>query len=558
MDLLADLGALLGGIGLFLLGMWLMTDGLKLAAGGTLRAVLEHGTRTPMRALLAGTGLTATVQSSSAVTVATVGFVNAGLLTLGQAVWVIYGANIGTTMTGWIVAVTGVEVRLDAWALPLVGIGILLRTSGPSTRRAAWGQALAGFAIFLVGIQSLKSNFSVLATQVDLAALPTQGLAGIAAFFAVGMVLTVLIQSSSATSAIAISAAAAGLVPVHSAALVMIGADLGTSSTAAIAAAGATPNARRTAVSHVLFNGVTTIFAVLTLDLLIAGVDRVLALFGSSQGPAMTLALFSTTFNIIGVLLMWPFTGTMVRLLERSFVSAEEDLARTRHLDATLLEVPALSLRGVLLELQRLGQESLRLAGDTVGPGPRDAGIAGRGAALDTLADRIRRHVAQMNRAVLPPEIAEAIGQVLRALQHYEEVLERSTARVHADTALDGTLLDLQQCFATDIRRLLAAADTAAPAFSRAALDQSLEQAENRYQALKRELLAEAAAGRLPIDAMDRHMLDIARLRRSAERAAKAAHRLAPLLRTAAIGSTDARADTGQRGNGASPASLGA
>jgi hypothetical protein len=173
-------------------------------------------------------------------------------------------------------------------------------------------------------------------------------------------------------------------------------------------------------------------------------------------------------------------------------------------------------------------------------------------------AQRARTLVFVGHRVTLPPEIAEAIGQVLRALQHYEEVLERSTARVHADTALDGTLLDLQQCFATDIRRLLAAADTAAPAFSRAALDQSLEQAENRYQALKRELLAEAAAGRLPIDAMDRHMLDIARLRRSAERAAKAAHRLAPLLRTAAIGSTDARADTGQRGNGASPASLGA
>ena len=153
--MLALTGAFIGGLGLFLLGMWLLTDGLRLAAGNTLRHVLAKGTSTPARGLLAGVGLTAAVQSSSAVTVASVGFVNAGLLTLSQVVWVIYGSNIGTTLTGWIVAATGMQVRLDAYALPLIGVGMLIRLSGAGSLRAAWGQALVGFAVFLLGIHTM-------------------------------------------------------------------------------------------------------------------------------------------------------------------------------------------------------------------------------------------------------------------------------------------------------------------------------------------------------------------------------------------------------------------
>lgn len=137
MSVLAQLGAFVGGIGLFLLGMWLMTDGLRVAAGNALRQALARGTRTSARGLMAGIGLTAAVQSSSAVTVASIGFVNAGLLTLTQAVWVIYGSNIGTTMTGWIVAVTGIQVRLDTYALPLIGVGMLIRLTGAGSKRAA-------------------------------------------------------------------------------------------------------------------------------------------------------------------------------------------------------------------------------------------------------------------------------------------------------------------------------------------------------------------------------------------------------------------------------------
>ena len=136
---LSLIGAFIGGLGLFLLGMALMTDGLKIAAGRTLRDILGRWTRTRLRGLLAGALVTSMVQSSSAVTVATIGFVNAGLLTLAQAVWVIFGANVGTSMTGWLVALVGFHVRIDALALPLLGLGMLLRITGADRRRGAIG-----------------------------------------------------------------------------------------------------------------------------------------------------------------------------------------------------------------------------------------------------------------------------------------------------------------------------------------------------------------------------------------------------------------------------------
>ena len=133
------LHALLGGMGLFLVGMWLMTDGLKLAAGDALRNILHNWTRTPSRGLVTGFAITALVQSSSAITVATIGFANAGLINLQQAIWVIFGSNVGTTMTGWIVAIIGFKVNLEAYALPLIGIGMLVKMTGGKGRRMAIG-----------------------------------------------------------------------------------------------------------------------------------------------------------------------------------------------------------------------------------------------------------------------------------------------------------------------------------------------------------------------------------------------------------------------------------
>ena len=164
---LSVMASLAGGLGLFIVGMGMMTDGLKIAAGEALRTLLERRTRSALRGLVAGILITAIVQSSTAVTLATFGFVNAGLLTLTTAVWVVFGTNVGTTMTGWLVALVGVKVDVGALALPLVGAGAALRlaargASGP----AGLGQALTGFGLFFLGINILQQGFAGLTDLV--------------------------------------------------------------------------------------------------------------------------------------------------------------------------------------------------------------------------------------------------------------------------------------------------------------------------------------------------------------------------------------------------------
>lgn len=159
--MIASAFQILGGLALFLLAMEMMTDGLKNFAGQHLKHLLGHWTRTPLRGLAAGVLITGIVQSSSAVTVATIGFVNAGLLTLGQSLGVIFGANIGTTMTGWLVSLVGFGFKIEAFALPILALGVALKLAAPGPRYRSLGQALAGFALFFLGLSLLKDSWMV-------------------------------------------------------------------------------------------------------------------------------------------------------------------------------------------------------------------------------------------------------------------------------------------------------------------------------------------------------------------------------------------------------------
>ncbi|HMM70993.1 MAG TPA: Na/Pi symporter, partial [Rhodocyclaceae bacterium] len=196
---LPTLGTMAGGLGLFLLGMGLMTDGLKLAAGAALHRILAGATRTRWHALGSGILVTALVQSSSAVTVAAIGFVNAGLLALGPALWVLFGANVGTTMTGWIVALVGLKFKIEALAMPLAGLGALLRLTGEGRRSGAIGTALAGFGLLFMGIALLQQAFAGLAGQISLP--QGEGPLAVLAQIGIGVLMTVLMQSSSAAMA---------------------------------------------------------------------------------------------------------------------------------------------------------------------------------------------------------------------------------------------------------------------------------------------------------------------------------------------------------------------
>jgi phosphate:Na+ symporter len=204
---------ILGGIGLFLVGVWMMTDGLKAAAGDLLRRILVSATSSPLRGLFAGFLITTLVRSSAAVTIATIGFVNAGLIGLAPAIWLVYGTNIGTTTTAWLVALAGANFDIAALALPLIGIGMLLRLlAGTNERLMGLGMAVAGFGAFFVGIGFLQQGFDDVTPHLAAFDLDPTGWLAVPAFVGLGIVLTLLTQSSAVAVAIVLTASAGGSV----------------------------------------------------------------------------------------------------------------------------------------------------------------------------------------------------------------------------------------------------------------------------------------------------------------------------------------------------------
>lgn len=427
----------LGGLGLFLMGMWLMTEGLREAAGPALKRILARWTSSAFRGFLTGFGLTSLVQSSSAVTVATIGFANAGFLTLSQAVWVIYGTNLGTTMTGWIVSVFGFRLDIAAAALPMVGLGMILRLASGQSRRAGLGTALAGFGVLFLGIEFLKAGFETAAAGMTLPAFAPGSLAGTLVYVGIGTLLSLLMQSSSAAMVVALSAVSSGLLDLEHAAALIIGANIGTTATAMIAAWGATPVARRVASSHVAFNLVAAGAALALLPHLLAAITWLTATLGFTTDPAIALALFHTAFNILGVLLIWPLTPALVRLLENRFLSQEEDESRLRYLDQTVLAVPALGIAAALKETRRLRDLATRAIGAWLAAPDRPDRLPAAIAAAHALAGGIAEFLARLTTQPISPREAAEIQGLMRALQHCVAALEDAgTAR--------GTLADVE------------------------------------------------------------------------------------------------------------------
>ncbi len=345
---------LLGGIGLFLLGMTLLTDGLKAFAGDALRRALLRFTGTPMKAFVSGALATVMVQSSSATTVAVIGFVSAGLIAFPQAVGVVFGASLGTTGTGWIVSVLGLNVSIGYYALPLVGIGAFMRLLAKGPKRSL-GLALAGFGLIFIGISVLQEGMQDMSGLFRLSDLPTSGLLGHFLVMLVGIVLTVVMQSSSAAVATTLTALHSQAINFEQAASLVIGAAVGTTVTGALAAIGGTVPAKRTALAHVVFNLTTGVIAVVLLPMLLWLIALAQTHLGLDPG-AVSLAAFHTTFIALGVLLFLPFADRFARWVERRL--PDRGPALTRHLDDSLLSVPPIALEASLRALRDIATET--------------------------------------------------------------------------------------------------------------------------------------------------------------------------------------------------------
>mgnify|MGYP001225191368 CR=1 FL=1 len=509
----------LGGLGLFLLGMTMTTDGLKLAAGPALERILAAATRTRWHGLGSGILVTALVQSSTAVTVATIGFVNAGLLTLGPALWVLFGANVGTTTIGWIVVLVGLKFKIETLALPMVGLGVLLRLSGSGTRRAPVGDALAGFGLLFLGIAMLQQAFAALPGDTLLPA--GEGVGAVLLQVGAGFLLTLLTQASGAAMAITLTAVQGGLLDAQAAAAVVIGANVGTTATALMATIGATANARRAALAHVVFNLVTAVVALAMLPWLIGALQALSLALDLPLEPATQLALFHTTFNVLGVVLMWPLAAPLTRWLERRFRSDDEDEARPRHLDDNVLPVPALALQALAQEVHRVGVLARGVLSSALNGAPA-ATVAREREVLHRLDLAVERFVERLSRAAMASGSAHDLARWLRVLRYHETTADLAPQVAAPAPPAPPEVQPLQAALLAQTHALLAlcAADGGPDP---AALPAALAELEQRYQALKAGLLDAGARGAMRIDDMEAALGRASALRRALEQAAKAA-----------------------------------
>ncbi|PPK52581.1 Na/Pi cotransporter family protein [Marinobacter persicus] len=482
--MISSIFQILGGLALFMLAMEMMTNGLKNAAGSQLRHLLGHWTKTPLRGLAAGAIITGIVQHSGAVTVATIGFVNAGLLTLKHSLGVIFGSNIGTTMTGWLVSLVGFGFKIEAMALPLLAAGVGLRMISRVPRNQFLGEALAGFALFFLGLSILKTALEAAAGGFTGGGMISSDY-GLPMFLLIGLVATILTQSSSASLAIVLTAAAGGLISLHDAAAAVIGANLGSTSTAALSAIKATANARRLAVGHILFNLVTGAIALLIMPLMLWTVAQVTDLLDLASNPAVSLAIFHTLFNVLGAAVMLPFTAPFARFLGRLFRSKEEDNAEPRYLDDTLITTPELAIGAVDQEMKRLIRHTrglLRVCLDR--EGLNEAQIGPKADAIRSLNSAITDYIGRLNAEKMQISIVEALAISLRTCRYLSEATMLAPQLLAMRRLCDRTefagLASLHHQY-LDILRELVVAEEPSP--------ELVGRAEQAYQDLKAQTL---------------------------------------------------------------------
>ena len=332
-----ELMAAIAGVGLFLLGMVIFTEGLRELAAEGLRKMLIRFTDTPTKGAMAGAVATAVIQSSSATTVTAVGFVGAGLITFSQGLGIIFGANLGTTITGWMVALLGFKFQLGLFAMALLPIGVLMRLFAKGRARQA-GWALAGFSLLFLGIDAMQQGMAGLEGELTPKDFPGDTFFGRLQLVGIGILITLVTQSSSAGVATALVALNAGAISLPQAAALVIGMDIGTTVTAALATIGGGTETRRTGFAHVIYNLMTGIFAFIVLVPFSHAATGWLAA-DPSRSAEVALVAFHSFFNLAGVIAVLPFAGAFARLIIWLF--PEQGPQLTRRLEPQLHKDPA-------------------------------------------------------------------------------------------------------------------------------------------------------------------------------------------------------------------------
>jgi len=371
---LFDFLTLVGSLGMFLFGMKMMSEALQKVAGGRMRKILSAMTSNRFLGVVTGFLVTTIIQSSSATTVMVVSFVNAGLMTLVESIGVIMGANIGTTVTGWLITLLGFKVKISAYALPLIGLGLPLIFSKSTTRRS-WGEFLVGFALLFLGLEYLKGSVPDIKQNPEVLSFlqnyTNLGFGSTLIFLFIGTVLTVVIQSSSATMALTFVMCNQGWISFELAAAMVMGENIGTTITANIAAAVGNVSAKRAARVHFLFNMLGVVWMLAVFTFFIDGVNSIVTRHNGmspSENPAAiptALAIFHTSFNIINVLIFIWFVPLFEKAVMKMVPSheTEEEEFRLKFITTGMLSTAELSILQARKELHFFGKHSKKMFG---------------------------------------------------------------------------------------------------------------------------------------------------------------------------------------------------
>ncbi len=353
---LADILTLIGSLGLFLYGMKLMSEALQQVAGDKMRTILAAMTSNRIKGVMTGVLITALIQSSSATTVMVVSFVNAGLLSLVESVGVIMGANIGTTVTAWLISLLGFKVSMSAISLPLIGLSLPFLFSQNRSKKN-WGELIMGFALLFIGLQFLKDSMPDIKSNPEilnfLTSYTDMGFASTLLFLAIGTLLTILIQSSSATMALTLVMCNSGWISFEMAAAMVLGENIGTTITANLAAMIANTSAKRAARAHLIFNTFGVIWMLISLPFFLKGIAWAnMNLLGggdpftNTAAVPISLSLFHTGFNILNVVFLIWFANFIVMVVTK-LVPVKEDVEeefKLQHIKTGTLSTPEASL----------------------------------------------------------------------------------------------------------------------------------------------------------------------------------------------------------------------
>jgi phosphate:Na+ symporter len=433
------IGGLVGGLGIFLLGMKNMSDGMQAVAGTSLRRLIGSITNNRFAATTVGTVVTCIVQSSSVTTVMVVGFVNSGVMGLGQAIGVIMGANIGTTITGWILV-----LKVGKFGLPMLGAAAICYLFSRRERWRYWAMAIMGVGMVFFGLELMKEACTIIKEMPDFEewfkTFSADTYFGVLKCALIGCLVTFAVQSSSATLAITISLASTGVIEFESAAALVLGENIGTTITAFLASLGATTNARRAAYFHVIFNlvGVLWITAVFTpyiemVQWVAKGdVTDVVMVEGNATYPATFAAIAAThtIFNITNTILFLPFLPLFVRFLNWLVPAKDfKEKPRLTDLDIRMLETPLLAIEQSRKEIVRMSDGCSKMLGwlaelrDQDEPDRSTADrLKQREQVLDSIQDEIAVFVTRLLSGNVPHSVALEARQQIRIADEYESI----------------------------------------------------------------------------------------------------------------------------------------